>query len=86
MRKTNRSFKIQGKGSDIVPKGSETKRGYMKRRYGHRVRALRTGRPIYFPPRVFNEIQVACLEMAKADDKRPYVYAYELIWEAIQNI
>jgi hypothetical protein len=74
------------KFQSIVPKGSETKRSYMRRRYGHRVRALHVGKPIYFPPRVFNEIQVACLEMAKSDHDRPYVYAYELIWEAIQNI
>jgi hypothetical protein len=72
--------------TQVVPKGSDTRREYMKRKYGHRLRALRKGKPIYFPPEVFNEVQEFCVAMARTDPDRPYVYAYEAIWELIKGV
>ena len=45
----------------------------MKRKYGHRLRALHLGKPIYFPPRVFNEIQQSCIGMVRSDPDREYI-------------
>ena len=69
----------------IICKASQSRRAYMRKRYGHRFTPGQS-KSVYLPPQVIQELSGILRELEKNDpEERPYIYPYEILHDLLRN-